>query len=220
MKKALSIILVIVLCLSLCACGEESNEDVVGTYAYASGIYDSYDHAGDTLSLHDDFSYDWGSEKGTYKVSGNKILLTNRFASDVSTTLIKQGDFCYGEYLAPIVDDYGRTVTFSEEGRIEHWFRWSKIDDNLYDTYDLTLYEDGSFYLLTSLDKKDGSSDLSKIEGTYSLENNILTLTSDNVVYYLVCTNDGITKNVFKKQSDETVKRGGVERPADEVPVE
>lgn len=220
MKKVLAMVLVLALCLALGACGSSSEEDVVGTYAYASGIYSGAIGEGDTLSLHDDFTYDWGYERGTYKVSGNKIVLTNSHGNRV-TTLIKQGDFCYSENLEPIVDDYGRTITFSKEGRIEHWFRWSKLEsNNVFDSYDLTLYENGSFYLLTALDRNSVDYSLSKIEGNYSLENNILTLTSEDVTYYLVCTNEGITKYVFKKQSSETVKRGDiVERPV-EAPVE
>lgn len=128
----------------------------------------------------------------------------------------------YYEDFEPIVDDYGRTKAFSKEGRIEHSFSWHKheSDNVFFYSYYLTLYENGSFYLLMSLDKNGVNESLSKIEGNYTLENNILTLTSEDVTYYLVCTNEGITQYVLKKQTSETVKRGDiVERPV-EVPAE
>lgn len=222
MKKILAMVLALVLCLSLCACGSASKEDVVGTYAYASGIYDDVGHEGDTLSLHDDFTYDWGSEKGTYKISGNKIVLTSKY--DITNTLVKQGDFIYYEDFESIVDDYGRTKTFSKEGRISHRFWWMKLyNSHKYDSTHLTLREDGSFTfdVTTTTNLEHVVYESNEFEGTYSLENNILTLTGEDVTYYLVYTNEGITQYVLKKQTSETVKREDFfeERPA-EAPVE
>lgn len=220
MKKFLSMVLTLVLCLSLCACGSASKENVVGTYAYASGIYDGVDHEGDTLSLHDDFTYDWGGEKGTYKISGNKIVLTSKY--NRTTTLVKQGDFIYYEVFESIEDDYGQTKTFSKEGRINHKFQWWVMYNNQKsDTTRLTLREDGSFTFDVRTQTGPGYDNVytsNEFEGTYSLENNILTLTGEDVTYYLVCTNEGITQYVLKKQSSETV-RGNVDGPV-EAPIE
>lgn len=206
MKKILAMVLALVMCLSLCACGSASKEDVVGTYAYASGIYDDA-HVGDTLSLHDDFTYDWDHEQGTYKISGNKIVLTSK--DDDTTRLVTQGDICYFERFTPLENDYGQTVAFSKEGRINLTLHWQYGYNANY--YHLTLCDDGSFTLWN---------DWKEIEGTYALENNILTLTGEDVTYYLVCTKDGITKDVFKKQTSETVKGGDIVEGPVEAPAE
>jgi len=217
----MSLALVFVLCLSLCACGGTSQEDVAGAYVYASGVYDSLgdEHEGDNLLLHGDFTYDWGSEKGTYMVSRNKILLTNKYSSDVSAILVQQGDFCYVESsFEPIENDYGQTVTFSKEGRIAHEFKWRQTVNSKSTNYTLSLCEDGTFTLeeLSSYDHLNYTSNVR--EGTYSLENNILTLTAGDVAYYFVCTEEGITKEVYKKYTAGTVQPTATEAPLPPIP--
>lgn len=200
MKKILAMVLALVMCLSLCACGDASQKDVAGAYVYASGVYDGDAHEGDNLLLHGDFTYDWGSEKGTYKVSRNKILLTNKYSSDVSATLVKQGDFCYVESsFEPIENDYGQTVTFSKEGRIAHEFEWHKVAGSKSIRYSLSLCEDGTFTLKENSYNVSFTNYTSNVrEGTYSLENNILVLTAEDITYYFVCTEEGINKEVYK----------------------
>ena len=117
-------------------------------------------------------------------------------------------DICYLESsLHPLKNDYGQPVTFSKEGRINHKFYWPAYEGNNGASYRLTLCEDGSFTLTVR------SSMRLEIEGTYSLENNILTLTSGDSTYYFVCTKDGFTKSVYKKFTTEAVKYWLIEEP-------
>lgn len=202
MKRTISLALVFVLCLSLCACGTESQEDVAGAYYYVSGIGED----SSTIYLNDDFTYDGHEEKGTYKAGRNKIFLHRNNNSDSTTTLVKQGDVYYVESsFEPIKDEYGQTVTFSKEGRIDHTFSWSKYDTGLGADTDLVLRKDGTFTMeMTELTETELVR--SELEGTYSLENSILTLTGEDFTFYFVCTEEGITRKVYKKYTSEEIK--------------
>lgn len=210
MKRMVSLALALLICFSLCACGAESQEDVAGTYWYVSGI----DRA-DSIWLHDDYTYDRGFEKGTYKVERNKIYLHRDNSSNSTTTLVKQGDVYYiessnfGPSFEPMKNEYGQTVTFSKEGRIDHTFSWSNYSDiDHLRAYDLVLCSDGTF-TLEELAVKNGdalNAESNIKEGTYTFENSLLTLIGDDFACYLVCTEEGITRNVYKKYSANEMK--------------
>lgn len=81
MKKAISLILALVLCLSLCACSP-SKEDLVGTW---SGSWTYKDNQfEETIVLKDDGTYKSAmykngkhheSESGTYEINGRTVEL-------------------------------------------------------------------------------------------------------------------------------------------------
>ena len=133
-----------------------------------------------------------------------------------TTTLVKQGDICYLNTFIPLENDYGQAVTFSKEGRINHEVRFYSYEGYKSESYHLTLSEDGSFRLYRSVN----STPSGEIKGTYSLESNILTLTSEDATYYLVCSKEGITKDVFKKYTTDTEKYWVIEEPLPEPPAE
>lgn len=198
MKKTISLLLALVLCLSLCACGAEPQENVAGKYLCVSEMI-GYDAP---IILNDDFTYDsLDFEKGTYKVGRNEIVLQHNNDSSQTTTLVKCGDFYYLKgTIIPLKDEYGQTVHFSKEGTINYSITLSEIGSK----YDVTLtfHEDGTFVI-----RDEYKNGYDEYPGTYTLEEEILTLTDENSIYYLVCTEDGISKRVFKRYTIEDIKR-------------
>lgn len=207
-KKIFAIVLVLALSLSLCACGAEPQENVAGAYWYVSGI--DYTENDTTIVLNDDFTYDRGYEKGTYKVDHNKIYLHRDNNSNSTTTLVKQGDVYYVESsFEPMKDEYGRTVTFSKDGGIDHTFSWSDYSDKSnVRYYDLVLCGDGTFtFEMLTVKNGDVMNTESNVEGgTYSFENNILIIAGKNFEWYFVCTEEGITREVYKKYTSDEIK--------------
>ena len=207
MKRMVTFVLALLICFSLCACGAETQENVTGAYYYVSGI--DYTKNDATIILNDDFTYDRGYEKGTYKVDRNKIFLHCDNNSNSTTTLVKQGDVYYVEAsFEPMKDDYGRTVAFSEEGRINYTFQWHTIGEKDPKYTDIILREDGSFTAEERIIRNNDIFNMSTNtqEGTYSFENSILTLNGKNFTRYWVCTEDGFTTEVYKKYTPDQIK--------------
>lgn len=116
MKKVLSLLLVLVMCFTLCAC-EPSSEDIMeklqGTWTESTSI------AGVPVTnvyafLDDTFAYKCGigyeevtSETGTYTIQGNNIVLNFRNTSYDGKTIIPFK--LNGDELIFNVDDEGKS---------------------------------------------------------------------------------------------------------------
>lgn len=81
-KSLISIILVCVLCVSLCACGGISREDAIGTWSGAythNGVSYSRAFALSPTGEYTEASYKNGSfngtENGTWEIKGRKVIL-------------------------------------------------------------------------------------------------------------------------------------------------
>ena len=207
MKKVISLLLALFLCLSLCGCGEKPSEDVAGTYLYVSRLAD-----GHSIWLHPDYAYDSADfGRGTYIVDRNKIVLQHNNNSSDTTTLVKHGDFYCLELFEPLKDPYGRIVTFSKDGRVNHHISWigNSLSGTTLRTHEteLTFRDDGTFKLVEALYEDSEVEYYYEYEGTYTLEGDILTFTNDDIIFYLLYTEKGISRHVYKKYTIDEVKR-------------
>ena len=207
MKKIVSLVLVVVICMSLCACGAETPEDISGTYLYVARVGDGY-----PIWLHPDLTYDSTRfERGTYIVNRNKIVLQHNNDNSDTTTLVKYGDFYCLEVFEPLQDAYGRTVTFSKDGRANHHISWSNRllggTSRRDKKTELIFREDGTFILVEALYVDDQVDYYYEYEGTYTLEDSILTFKSDDIIFYLLYTEKGISRQVYKRYTMDDVKR-------------
>lgn len=211
-KNVISLILVLVMCLSLCACGAQTPEDVAGTYLYVSKLGSGY-----PFWLNADSTYDsshWG--RGTYTVDRNKIVLHQNNNETKTTTLVKYGDFYCLPTFEPLKDNYGRTVTFSKDGRINHYISWSSsgilVNTREAHKTELTFREDGTFQLVEAFYRDDQLKQRNEHEGTYELEDNILTFTCDDFIFYLLYTEKGLSRHVYKRYTMDDTKNALIGR--------
>ena len=224
MKRIVTIVLALLLCLSLCACGADKN--VAGDYECV-GFY-----AGTVYRLTEDGTYDdvtpasviFGEEvledeafreeielfnsyrdKGTYEIVEDGFKLTS--ADGVRSITFREIQDSYytcwdsraGYSMTFEKDnDYGKVPTFSKDGKCSQEFEYRDYGKDI--VYVFTLQEDGTF-LWSEYDLDDYLREfaITTFEGTYSLDGSVLTLTSPEQTLIFLYANDTIYTEVYKK---------------------
>jgi len=203
MKKALLIVLMLAMLLSLCACGggtASGNESVTGTYTNVSFSPDS------DFTLNANSTYDRTSpnEKGTYKASKGKIVLTD--TNDDETHFAKEGDYYYRTNLICCFEedeDYGMAPTFTD-GKSNQWFAayYESISSSEWKVIILTLNEDGTFKLRDCVRDMSGhQSNGTVYEGEYSLDGNVLNLKHADGTIPFLYINKKIYFDIYQKEA-------------------
>lgn len=209
MKKALSLLLALVMCLSLCACGGGNEtpetpeatteapttpesitaESLAGTYKTRLWFLNH------TITLNANTSYDFGAdEKGTFKLDENAIALNSK--NENRTRRFVAGDNCIYTFESWRFDkdkEYGLAFSPDANGMADQTFEACVLNSNMpgcgYNWICLDLNTNGSFVLklgnrtTTSLDVAE------TFEGTYTSDTSSLTLTYNGQSYPLILNN-------------------------------
>lgn len=202
MKKTVFLILALMICLSLCACGggiSTKSESLAGTYTNVSFSPDT------KYTLNENSTYDKVSpnEKGTYKASKGGFVLTD--TNDDETVFAKEGDYYYRTNLICCFEkyeDYGLAPTFSKDGKSNQWFcaYYETISNSRWKVIILTLNEDGTFKLRDcERDNAGHQNDGTVYEGEYTLDGSILNLTHDGGTIPFLYVNEKIYFDVIQK---------------------
>lgn len=207
MKKILSLFLVLVVLLSLCACdggsSSVSNEkDAVGKYKSISlFLNDEY-----TLNENTTFESSDG-RKGTYSVLRKNEIRINakNEAEDIWT---KNGDFFYSTDSNSLTrvfkkdTEYELKPSFDANGRSNQSFRTGEQDQfNYSKSFELDLKDDGTYTAEYKIfNKHTGAYDSEKhFSGTYKFENDILWLSFDNGEYPMLLVDDKLYFDIIEK---------------------
>lgn len=205
MKKLVAAVLILVYCLSICACGKSVDtatpaEDLSGTYKNIAFLPKA------TITLNEDGTYDREvpHQKGTYTgnstggftlldASGyNEINFNKKDSYYYRTTLI----CCFEED-----EEYGQAPTFTN-GVSNQWFcaYYNNISNSEWNVIILELREDGTFKLhdctRTTTSQKNGTI----YEGTYTLDDYVLNLNYSNGSIPFLFIDNKIYFDVFEKQ--------------------
>ncbi|MGI6029716.1 MAG: hypothetical protein ACOX81_09990 [Candidatus Heteroscillospira sp.] len=216
MKKLLTLVLAAALALSLVACGgvgtSSGNPSVTGEDTQASqtpekehiipGTYEAVSlFSATAYVLHENGSFDSGEQKGTYTANddGNRITIQPKDSSD-SRTLTACGEYYHTETKMTKDTEYGLAPSFDDAGRSNQTFEAQA--DNVFLT--LELNEDGSFVFSTSEDSPVSHyyKDVVTYEGSYTLEDTVLSLNWNGVVYPFLFADEVIYPVVYTKQTD------------------
>lgn len=207
MKKILSLFLVLVMLLSLCACNgggsDVANEvDAVGKYKSVCLFLD------DEYNLNENTTFESSDgRKGTYSVfKKNEIRIkAKNEAEDIWT---KNGDFFYSTDSNSLTrvfkkdTEYELKPSFDANGRSNQSFRTGEQDQfNYSKSFELDLKEDGTYTAEYKLfNKHTGSYDSeNQYSGTYKFENDILWLSFDSSEYPMLLVNDKLYFDIIEK---------------------
>ena len=172
--------------------------EVVGTYNSVS-FFDG------SIILHDNGTYDRyeGSTemgKGIFEATTKSISFETDNNFNESTNLFYKVDGYYYRVNKDTMngwgaayfetDDYGREVTFDNQGRSDQTFKVNLTGSG--DDVALTLNNDGSFVVT--------SNGVTGYEGTYHLQDEILTLNYGEGSLVFIYTDDKIYFDVYEKQ--------------------
>ena len=223
MKKALSLILALVLCLSLCACGGNNAETVEGTDPVetttepqkeitAELVAGSYKTTmwflDETITLNSNTTYTSSNgSKGTFSVANNGIITldpVDSSSADRTFQYTEDGLIDYKDWVFEEDDEFGLVFTPDENGLTEQTFQDCLINGKMpgckYNWFALLLKMDGSFELrtgnrgMTTLDIAD------KFNGTYEYSDSKLTLTYEGQEYtMLVSNNNFILFHIYER---------------------
>ena len=207
MKKAISLILALLMCLSLCACGGagESGKEPPLTVETATGNYKSvglfFDHS---YTAKENTTYDKTPRgKGTWAINTDGGI-TFSPADGMSEYFAKRGDHLYrtGGLCSFDEDEtYGLVPTFDQSGRTDQYFKQLYRDINRSYTVILDLNADGTF---TSQYKVIHNMDLAtetddRCEGTYRFENDTLWLSCEGTEYPMLLVDGQLYFDIITK---------------------
>lgn len=205
MKKFFATLLIIVYCLSVCACGANN-----ATQENISGVYNNITFSPDSsFTLNENSTYDRVSpnEKGTYKSSskGGFTLIDANYNDE--TVFAKKDTYYYRTNLICCFEEdeeYGLAPTFSDNGTSNQWFSayYESITDSKWNVIILELKEDSTFKLRDcTRDVNGNQSDGTVYEGTYSLNDYVLNLNcNDGQNFTFLFIDDKIYFDVYVKQ--------------------
>jgi len=218
MKRFLALMLAAALALSLVACGggggetpsdgssapgespqapqtPEKERVIPGTYEAVSLV------SAAAYVLNENGSFDSGEQKGTYTAADNGSRITFQFKdSSSSSTLIAYGEYYHTEAKMTEDTEYGLAPSFDDAGRSNQTFTTQAGDVSL----TLELHEDGSFTFSTDKQSPvfDKFRDVVTYKGSYSLEDTVLNLNWNGIVYPFLVSDEVIYPVVYTKQTD------------------
>lgn len=227
MKKALSLILTLVLCLSLCACvGSKpiTVEELAGTWTQSLWFFPT------TLKLNSNGTFDYGEVRGTFTATkqGN-VNLTPRLTDMRYTSYEYYGGYLYATTAYFEQDmEYGLSFTPDENGKTNQRFVMNlgeglEFDPELEATsIEFTLRDDGTFEIFTSVFRYSSSlgsyfndKPWNTYQGTYTYQNNILTLTYEGIAYPLVAKDGRIFYMTYSKHAMSHTNNSSSDVPND-----
>ena len=177
MKKALSLLLALVMCLSFCACGNNSTdgggnsadagdnhenettptlkaENLAGTWSQSLWFFTT------DLVINSNSTYDYGEDKGTFAIheTNDGIKLNPRFGQSFDTNYKYFNGYLYCTSRSFAKDmEYGLPFTPDENGRTNQRFNINLSEGSQFDpavvanSIDFRLNEDGTFSIFTSV---------------------------------------------------------------------
>ena len=194
MKRALSLILIAILALSLTACGGGKEAEIPGTYE-AVGLV-----SGPAYVLNENGSFDRGEEKGTYTAAedGSGIVLTPKDGTAYS--LLASGEYYYTETAMTEDTEYGMAPSFDENGHADQTFTTEAEGSTL----TLTMRQDGSYSFSSSKPSAVSSklTDTVSYDGSYRLEDTVLYLNWNEMDFPLLFVDDAIYPVVYLQKTD------------------
>ncbi len=204
-KSLLALLLAVVMCIGLCACGGgASPEELAGTYKNIT-FMDGVEYTLNENSTYDSYRA-W--DKGTFEpTSDGGFVLTN--SEETNTITVAKKDNYYYVANSDVQsfkkdEDYGQPPTFNENGVSNQWFcaYYDSISDTAWHVIILELMEDGTFKLRDcDRDSNGGQTEGTLYKGTYSLDDYVLNLTcEDGQVIPFLFIDDVIYFNVMEKQ--------------------
>lgn len=220
MKKVLSLLLTLAICLSLWACGGEKSvenaentektetkkeitvETVAGTYKTTMWFLD------ETITLNSNTTYiSSNGGKGTFTVTKEGLVCLDPVDSSSADRIFRYTDGGlrdFEDWVFEEDDEFGLVFTPDEKGLTEQTFQECVINSRMpaskYNWFALILKMDGSFELrtgyrgMTSIDIKE------TFNGTYSYSDSQLKLTYEGREYIMPVGENGFIQfNVFEK---------------------
>ena len=204
MKKIFSLLLVVTMILSLCACGGgEKAEDIAGTYKSASMFLNN------TYHLNENSTYDKEpNTKGTYEIISKGGFTLSEANSSSEEVFAKSGDYYYRTNLICCFEkdeEYGLEVSFDKNGRSNQSFsaNYDTINQSsmLVKTLGLILNDDGTYKLndMQVYITQGKVVDKETFEGTYKFENDILWLNYESNDYPVLLVDGKLYFDVIEK---------------------
>lgn len=218
MKKKIMSFLTLVISMQLIACGggnttSTSSANVAGEYKNVGILMNE----NVTYQLHDDETVDKKADikewnfKGLYeKTKDGFTLKANK--SSVSENFVREGDYLYktdgGITYFDNDDDYGKTITLDDNGRTDQSFQTYYCEINKGSTGSSTYYvlsivfhKDGTFELYKFYHDISGwnTTDREEFKGTYSANDDIITLNYNNADHILLIIGDKLYFDVIQK---------------------
>lgn len=220
-KKILSLLLALVLCLSLAACGgesaapknngetapddtktetpaptpEEESVEVPGSYLPVGPF------PVDIIALNENGSYDCGEDKGTYSADDDGERITIKPKEGSSRYLTACGEYYHTDTKMTEDTEYGLTPAFDANGRSNQGFTINLDGTDL----TLELSDDGSFTFSYSKESEAYYRlfDVVTFDGSYTLDDTVLNLNSGSGTFRLLFADDALYPIVYAKKTDE-----------------
>ena len=156
MKRITALLLALVMCFALCACGSTPDpnlkeEDLAGTWSPSLWFLSTQ------LKLNSDGTYDYGEEKGTFGVLINNVTLSPRHSNANHDYVYSEGYLYSTRFSFDEDEEYGRAFSPDENGMASQKFSCNLGDGLMFDpalvenSIELTLYNDGTFSIFTSV---------------------------------------------------------------------
>lgn len=205
MKRLLSLIFVLCLCLSLCACGEEApavirdttptveKPPVPADAKTVAGTYQSrlwfMDHA---ITLQENGDSTYGDQEGYFTYTEPSVSLLGK--DGTTRNFLVENDYMYtfDSWYFDADTTYGTTFTPDADGRTDQAFI-GKTDGNIpgsdYNWILLDLNTDGTFSLQLGNETGDSPEIKETFEGKYTVGKYTLTLTYQGKDYTLITSN-------------------------------
>ena len=201
MKKTLSIIFALIMCLSLCACGskdevsttEPVTEDIITPETIAGTYKTRMWFLNASVVLNGNTTYDYGKEKGTFKLEQKTITLTSKDNEYDTEEFIAENGYIYDaneHWFFHKDQEYGLIFSPDENGYTDQSFEACVMNGNVggtrYSWILLDLNTDGTFTLELGIRGHENLDKLETFEGTYKSDNSTLTLIYDGQEYPMI----------------------------------
>lgn len=226
MKTKLCKILILgIVLLSITGCGKNKDvekkeepekftlNDAIGTYKNV-GLLMNEDV---TYELKDDNTFDQTAKivslsfKGTFSISEGGGIFLSKNKSSIKETFVKHGEYFFetagGITYFSTDEEYGKNLTLDDNGKTSQSFTVFHHDVNrdstgsaLYYTLNIIFSKDGTFKL-NKYYRTRGTfvSNLEHFEGTYSVSDDIMTLSYDGKEHILLIIEDKLYFDVIQK---------------------
>lgn len=205
MKKIISVFLVAATCFALCACQNTPSvtiENLSGKWATSiPGLEES-------LTINTNSTFDRGDDKGMVTISEDSFVTENRLGS--KTTYYIHDNYIY-KPTHPFEkdDEYGFPFSPDENGRTEQSFcinasNFTLTQKDGYTHCSIDFHQDGTYVMKFgwfSVNHFGGANVDKTLKGTYSYQDNIITLTNGTETYPLIVGEENqIYYIVYEKQ--------------------
>lgn len=201
MKKIFSLLLVLTMVFSLCACGGNKTVDLTGTYKTRMWFLDG------TIVLNENTTCEIPGDKGTFVTEGDKLTFTSKDNSYQKEEFAIETGYIYDTNDSWYFDkdeEYGLAFSPNDNGFTDQSFEACVINDEVggspYSWLYLDLNADGTYILKVGIREMTSLDVLETYEGTYTSDDSTLTLTYNGQEYtMLVNDNSQIIFLIYDK---------------------